>query len=73
MYERLLRQVVSILYGGGHPLHRQEGGQVGGVGGDDDQREEPPDASHYPGGGRPRVEVGPLLHQGAHSEPETVG
>ena len=73
MDERLLGQIFSILYRSGHPLHREEGGQVGGVGGDDDQGEEPPDAAHDPGGGGPGVEVGSLLHQSSHGEPETVG
>ena len=73
MDQRLLGQIFSILYRCGHPLHREEGGQVGGVGGDDDQGEEPPDAAHDPGGGRPGVEVGALLHQSPHGEPETVG
>jgi len=38
----LLGQVLGALDGRHHPLHRQEGGQVGGVGRDDDQGEEPP-------------------------------
>ena len=57
MDQRLLGQVIGILDGSGHPLHREEGGQVGGVGGDDDQGEEPPDAADYPGGGCPGVEI----------------
>ena len=73
MDQRQLGQVIGILDGSGHPLHREECGQVGGVGGDDDQGEEPPDAAHNPGGGCPGVEVWALLHQCAHGEPETVG
>ena len=69
---RLFREVIGLLDGRGHPLHGEEGGQVGGVGGDQDQGEEPPDAAHDPGGGRPRVEVRPLLHQRAHREPGVV-
>ena len=70
---RLFREVIGLLDGCCHPLHGEEGGQVGGVGGDQDQGEEPPDAAHDPGGGRPGVEVGALLHQRAHREPEAVG
>ena len=70
---RLVSQVICILNGRGHPLHRQEGRQVCRVGGDQDQCEEPPDAAHNAGGGGPGVEVWPLLHQCAHGEPETVG
>ena len=44
----LLGQVLRALDGGNHPLHGEEGGQVGRVGRDDDEGEEPPDASHYP-------------------------
>ena len=73
MDQRLLGEILSILDGRGHPLHREEGGQVGGVGGDDDQGEEPPDAAHDPGGGGPGVEVRALLHQSSHGEPEAVG
>ena len=47
MDQRLLGQVIGILDRSGHPLHREEGGQVGGVGGDDDQGEEPPDSTNY--------------------------
>ena len=53
----LTRQVIRLLDGRGHPLHRQEGRQVGRVRGDQDQGEEPPDAAHDPGGGGPGVEV----------------
>ena len=42
----LLGQVVGRVDGRVHPLHGEEGGQVGGVGGDDDEGEEPPDAPH---------------------------
>ena len=41
-------------YRRGHPLHGEEGGQVGRVGGDDDEGEEPPDPTHNTGGGRLR-------------------
>src|SRR4029434_7998759 len=40
---RLLSQVVGGLDGHLHPLHRQEGRQVGRVGRDDDEGEEPPE------------------------------
>ena len=70
---RLVSQVIRILYGRGHPLHREESGQVGRVGGDENQGEEPPDAAHYPRRGGTGVEVRPLLHQRAHGEPEAVG
>ena len=43
---RLLGQVLGTLDGGHHPLHREEGGQIGRVGGDDDEGEEPPHAPH---------------------------
>ena len=66
-------KVLGRLDGRLHPLDGEEGGEVGGVGGDDDQGEEPPDAAHDPGGGGPGVEVGALLHQSSHGEPETVG
>lgn len=42
LYRRLIRQVVHRLDGHLHPLHGEEGGQVGGVGRDDDQGERPP-------------------------------
>ena len=51
MDQRLLGEILSILDGRGHPLHCEEGGQVGGVGGDDDQGEEPPDSPNYSCGG----------------------
>lgn len=41
----LLGQILSALYRRHHPLHGQEGSQVGSVGWDDDEGEEPPDAS----------------------------
>lgn len=41
----LLGQILSALYRRHHPLHSQEGSQVGSVGWDDDEGEEPPDAS----------------------------
>ena len=66
-------EVLRVLDGRDHLVDGEEGGQVGGVGGDDDQGEEPPDAAHDPGGGGPGVEVGSLLHQSSHGEPETVG
>ena len=43
---RLLGQVLCALYGGDHPLHSEEGCQVGRVGGDDDESEKPPDSSN---------------------------
>lgn len=44
---RLLGQILGTLYRRHHPLHCQEGGQVGSVGWDDDEGEEPPDAANY--------------------------
>ena len=57
---RLLGQVLCALDGGHHPLHGEEGRQVGRVGGDDDEGEEPPHAPHDaarqgPEGGKRRV------------------
>jgi len=49
---RLLGQVLGALDRRHHPLHGQEGGQVGGVGWDDDEGEEPPDSSHDAAGQR---------------------
>lgn len=49
----LFGQVLRRLYGGLHPLHGQEGRQVGGVGGYHYQGEEPPDPGHHPGRNRP--------------------
>ncbi len=46
----LFGQIVGRVDGRLHALHRQEGGQVCGVGRDDDEGEEPPDSSHDPGG-----------------------
>ena len=43
---RLLGQVLSTLYGRDHPLHGEEGCQVGCIGGDDDEGEKPPNSSH---------------------------
>ena len=43
---RLLGQVLGALDGRHHPLHREEGRQVGRVGGDDDEGEEPPHPAH---------------------------
>ena len=45
---RLFGPVIRVVDGSDHPLYRQEGGQVGGVGGDEDEREEPPHPTHYP-------------------------
>ena len=53
----LVGQVLGGLDGRGHPLHGEEGGQVGRVRGDDDEGEEPPDPAHNPGRGRLRIEV----------------
>ena len=41
----LTGEVVSRVDGGHHPVHREEGGEVGGVGGDEDEGEEPPDST----------------------------
>lgn len=46
----LLGQVVGGVDGRVHPLHREKGSQVSGVGGNDDQREKPPNSANYPGG-----------------------
>lgn len=43
---RLFGQILGALYGRHHPLHREEGRQVGCIGGDDDEGEKPPDSSH---------------------------
>ena len=43
LYLRLAGEVVRGVDGGHHAVHRQEGGQVGGVARDQDQGEEPPD------------------------------
>lgn len=43
---RLLGQVLRTLYGRDHPLHSEEGCQVGCIGGDDDEGEKPPNPSH---------------------------
>ena len=43
-------QILGGLDGRLHPLHGEEGGQVGGVGGDHDQGEEPPEGSDHSGG-----------------------
>lgn len=42
----LLCKVRSVFYRGDHPLHCEEGRQVGCVGRDDDEGKEPPDASN---------------------------
>ena len=42
----LLGQVIRGLNGRLHPLHGEEGSQVGRVGGNDDEGEEPPHAAH---------------------------
>ena len=41
----LTGQVVRRVDGGHHPVHGEEGRQVGRVGGDQDEREEPPDSA----------------------------
>ena len=46
----LLGQVVSVLDGGRHTLHGEEGGKVGRVGGNYDEGEEPPDTTHNTSG-----------------------
>lgn len=43
----LVGQIIDVSYGFIHLLHRQESGQIGGVGRDHDQREEPPHARYY--------------------------
>ena len=43
-------KVLRRLYGRLHPLHRQEGGEVGRVRGDHYQREEPPQPRDHAGG-----------------------
>lgn len=43
---RLLGQILGTLDGGHHPLHSEEGSQVGRVGRDNDESEEPPHSSH---------------------------
>ena len=47
----LLMMSLMITYWRCHPLHREEGREVGRVGGDDDQGEEPPDSPNYSCGG----------------------
>ena len=48
-------KVLRRLYGRLHPLHGEEGRQVGGVGAYHDQGEEPPHARHHPCGDGPEV------------------
>ena len=43
LYLRLAGEVVRGVDGGHHAVHREEGGQVGGVARDQNQGEEPPD------------------------------
>ena len=43
-------KVLRRLYGRLHPLHGEEGRQVGRVGADHDQGEEPPEGRDHPGG-----------------------
>ena len=45
----LLGEVLGRLDGRLHPLHSEEGGQVGRIGADHDQGEEPPHTRHHPG------------------------
>ena len=47
----LLMMSLMITYWRCHPLHREEGREVGRVGGDDNQGEEPPDSPNYSCGG----------------------
>ena len=42
----LLGQVLCTFYGGDHPLHSEEGCQVGCIRGDDDEGEKPPNSAH---------------------------
>ena len=51
----MLLMMLMITYWRCHPLHREEGREVGRVGGDDDQGEEPPDSSNYSCGGGLKV------------------
>ena len=68
----LFGQILGRLDGRRHTLDGEEGGQVGRVRRDDDQREEPPDGADDARRRRLGVEVGALLHQRPHREPETV-
>ena len=65
-------KVLRRLYGRLHPLHGEEGRQVGRVGADHDQGEEPPHGRDHPGGDGLGGQVTSLLHQGPHSEPHGV-
>ena len=51
----MLLMMLMITYWRCHPLHREEGREVGRVGGDDDQGEEPPDSPNYSCGGGLKV------------------
>ena len=68
----LLGEVLCAFDGRDHPLDCQESGQVSRVGRDDDEGEEPPHTPHYTGRDGPRIDVGPLLHEGADGKPEGV-
>lgn len=70
----LLGQVLRALYGGDHPLHSEEGCQVGCVWGDDDEGEKPPNPTDNPPWQRPageerdsRIGNYPAHHSGLRS------
>ena len=65
-------EVLGTLDRRDHALHCQEGSEVGCVGGYDDEGKEPPDAPYDASGHSPGVDIGALLHEGAHCEPEGV-
>ena len=50
----LLCEILCRLDGGLHPLDREEGREVGGVGADHDQGEEPPQRRDHSGGESPK-------------------
>ena len=50
----LLCEILCRLDGGLHPLDREEGREVGGVGTDHDQGEEPPQRRDHSGGESPK-------------------
>ena len=54
----LFGEILGGLDGRLHPLDREEGRQVGGVGADHDQGEEPPHARHHPCGDGPGTRGG---------------
>ena len=54
IYFRLTIQFLQWLDSLLHPLHSEEGSEVGSVAGDDDESEEPPDSSNNPGAAKHR-------------------